>query len=480
MPRALLLLSLLLPASLSAQTLRDDVRAWRVRSEAAIVEELRAFLTIPNLASDAKNIERNAVALEEMLKRRGIETRMLRVEGAPAVAMGEIRTPGATQTIGLYAHYDGQPVEGQPWTTDPWTPVTRDGRIYARSSSDDKAPIIAMLAAIDALRAARIPLRVNVKFFFEGEEEAGSPHLAEILDKYREHLGADLWLICDGPVHQSRQLQLYFGVRGVMGLELTTYGALRPLHSGHYGNWAPNPAITMARLLASMRDDDARILIDGFGDDVRALTAAERAALNEVPAVDAQLRDELALGRTESVGPIAERITAPALNIRGIRAGNVGANASNAIPTEAMASIDFRLVPDQTPDGVRAKVEAHLRKLGFHIVRETPDAETRRKHARIVKLEWDGGYPAARAALDHPLAAAVERRIESVMGQQLVKLPTLGGSVPLYLFVDKLRTPAVGLPIVNHDNNQHGANENLRLQNLWDGIEVFAAVLAAP
>lgn len=480
MRRVLILVLLAVPAFLPAQTLRDDVRAYRVRSEAAIVEELRTFLAIPNLASDTKNIERNAVALEAMLKKRGIETRMLRVEGAPPVVMGELRVARATQTIGMYAHYDGQPVEGQPWTTDPWVPVVRDGHVFARAASDDKGPIIAMLAAIDALRAAKIPLRVNVKFFFEGEEEAGSPHLAQIFDKYRELLGADLWLICDGPVHQSRRPQLYFGVRGVMGLELTTYGPLRPLHSGHYGNWAPNPAVTMARLLASMRDDDGKILIEGFGDDVRALTAAERAALDEVPPVDALLREELALGRTEGGGAVAERITAPALNVRGIRAGNVGASASNAIPTEAMASIDFRLVPDQTPDGVRAKVEAHLKRLGFHIVRETPDADTRRKHARLVKVAWDAGYPAARAALDHPLAAAVERRIESVIGQQLVKLPTLGGSVPLYLFIDKLRTPAIGLPIVNHDNNQHGANENLRLQNLWDGIEIFAAVLAAP
>jgi acetylornithine deacetylase/succinyl-diaminopimelate desuccinylase-like protein len=459
-------------------TLGDDVRAYRVRSEAAILDELKTFLAIPNLASDRPNIERNAVALAEMLRRHGIEPRLLRVEGAPPAVFGELRTPGAKETIALYAHYDGQPVAGQPWTTDPWTPVVRDGHIWARSASDDKAPIVAMLAAIDALRSAKIPLRTNLKFFFDGEEEAGSPHLAEILEKNRELLGADLWLICDGPVHQSRRLQLYFGVRGVMGLELTTYGPMRALHSGHYGNWAPNPIATLTRILASMRDDDGRILIDGFLTDVRPLTEAERKALAEMPDVDAQLRHDLALGRTEGTRSAAESVTSPALNLRGIRGGNVGANAANAIPTEATASIDFRLVPNQTPESVRAKVEAHFAKLGYHVVHETPSAEARRKHPRVVKLEWEGGYPAARAALDDPRAASIERRIEAVTGQQLVKLPTLGGSVPLYLFVDKLRTPAVGLPIVNHDNNQHAANENLRLQNLWDGIEVFAAVFA--
>ena len=497
--RAALLASLLL-APLAAADLRQDVQKWRIANEARIVGELREFLAIPNVASDTPNIEKNASALMEMLRRRGIEPRLLRVEGAPPIVFGELRAPGAKETLVLYAHYDGQPVDRAKWAGDPWTPVMRtdsverggkeiawsdalrkldpEWRLFARSASDDKAPIVAMLAALDALRAAKVPLRVNVKFFFEGEEEAGSPHLGAILEKYRDLLGADLWLIADGPVHQSRRLQLYYGVRGVMGLELTTYGPARPLHSGHYGNWAPNPIVTMTHLLASLRDEEGNILIDGFSDDVRPLTDAERAALAELPPVDEQLRRELALGRTEGGGaPVAERITVPALNLRGIRGGGVGETAANVISPEATASIDFRLVPDQTPARVREKVEAHLRARGYHIVHEPPDAETRRKHAKVVKLEWEPGYPAARVALDHPLSAAIERRIEAMTGQQLIKLPTLGGSVPLHLFGTVLRTPALGVPIVNHDNNQHGANENLRLQNLWDGIEVFAAVL---
>jgi acetylornithine deacetylase/succinyl-diaminopimelate desuccinylase-like protein len=476
----------------------QPVREWRVANEAKILAELRDLLAIPNVASDTPNIERNAAALSEMLRRRGIEPRLLRVEGAPPVVFGELRTPGAKETLVLYAHYDGQPVDRARWASDPWTPVVRtdlverggkevaatgkldpEWRVFARSASDDKAPIVAMLAALDALRATKTTLRVNVKFFFEGEEEAGSPHLGAILEKYKDLLAADLWLIADGPVHQSRRLQLYYGVRGVMGLELTTYGPARPLHSGHYGNWAPNPLVTLTHLLASLRDEEGHILIDGFYDDVRPLTAAERAAVAEVPAVDEQLKRELALGRTEGASGIAgaasvvERITVPALNVRGIRGGGVGETAANVISPEAAASIDFRLVPDQTPERVREKVERHLRARGFHIVHETPSAEIRRAHAKVVKLEWESGYPASRVAMDHPAAASVERRIESALGQQLIKLPTLGGSVPLYLF-----PTALGIPIVNHDNNQHGANENVRLQNLWDGIEVFAAVLA--
>ncbi len=473
MRRLLAVLLLTLPAFAS------PVRDWRTQHEQAMLDELRAFLAIPNIASDTPNIERNAAALAEMVRRRGIEPRLLRVEGAPPVVFGEIRTPGARETLVLYAHYDGQPVDPAKWDSDPFTPELRGDRLYARSASDDKAPIIAMLSALDALRASKIPLRVNVKLFFEGEEEAGSPHLGALLEHHRDLLrDAQLWIIADGPEHQSGHAQLYFGARGVLGLELTTYGPARPLHSGHYGNWSPNPITTLANLIASMRDDDGRILIENFYDDVRPLTGAERNALREVPPVDDSLRRELALGRTEGNAPVAERITQPALNLRGIRGGNVGAQSANVISTEATASIDFRLVPDQTPESVREKVERHLAKRGFHIVRETPDLDTRRAHAKVIKVEWESGYPASRLPLDHPLANKIAQRIEAATGAKLIRLPTLGGSVPLHLFQSKLGAPALGVPTVNYDNNQHGANENLRLQNLWNAIETFAAILA--
>ncbi len=475
--------------------------AATIANPAAVLNEFRTFLAIPNVASDTQNIEKNAALLASMMQKRGIDTRLLRVAGAPPAVFGELRTPDAKQTIGLYAHYDGQPVDRIRWAADPWNPiirtnlVERDGkairwdeavvapdpewRIFARSASDDKAPIMAMLAALDAMKAQQIPIRFNLRFFFEGEEEAGSPHLERYFTENRDLLAADFWLICDGPVHQSGRLQMYFGARGVTGVEMTVYGPTRPLHSGHYGNWAPNPAVALTHIIDSMRDDQGRILIDGFYNEVRPLTAAEKKALAEVPPVESQLRDELSLGRVEGDAPLAEMITRPALNIRGLRAGNVGAQAANAIPTEATASIDFRLVPDETPASVRELVERHLLKLGCTIVHDTPDAKTLRNNPRVVKLTWEAGYPSARTPMDDPHAIAVERRIESATGQQLIKMPTLGGSVPLYLWHDVLHAPAVGLPIVNYDNNQHGANENLRLQNLWQGIDVFVAVFSA-
>jgi acetylornithine deacetylase/succinyl-diaminopimelate desuccinylase-like protein len=356
--------------------------------------------------------------------------------------------------------------------------VIKDDRIYARSASDDKGTIMAMLAAIDRLQAKKQAPSVNVKFVFEGEEEAGSPHLAAYLEKFAGDLAADAWMLCDGPVHQSRKMQLFFGARGVTDVEITTYGPLRPLHSGHYGNWAPNPIVSLTHLIDSMRDTDAKILIPHFYDDCVPLTDAERAALREIPDVDEPLRRELALGRTE--GPsLNDQILKPALNVRGISAGHVGAQASNTIQSEAYASIDFRLVPNQTPAGVRDRVEQFLTANGWLVVHDTPDAATRAAHANVVKLVWGSGYPAARTPVDSPIGRRASRAIAGALGAPPIRMPSLGGSIPMYLFQRGGRTPVVGVPIANHDNNQHAANENLRLQNLWDGIDVFAALFGS-
>ena len=483
---------------------RATVREYRRRHEAEIVRNYAELLSVPNVAGDTMNIRLNAKVILTQLNARGFYTRLLEVPGGSPVVFGELPSPGAKHTILWYAHYDGQPVDKAQWAADPWTPVLREGavdskavsleslqgslnnapinpewRIYARSASDDKAPIQALLTALDALHAAGMKPSVNLKVFFEGEEEAGSQHLEAIMRQNQELLRGDLWLLSDGPVNQTRRMQLYFGARGVIDLEMTVYGPTRVLHDGHYGNWAPNPAAVLVNLLASMRDANSRVLIPGFYDDVRPLSPADEAALKEIPDVDAQLKHELGLAWTESAGaPVAAAIAQPAMNIRGLDAGHVESKAQNAIATEAKASIDFRLVPDQKPERVRAVVEQFIRQQGFYIVTQTPDLETRRAHARIVKLTWGaGGYPAERISVDDPAVRPIVASIEQTLGAPLVKMPMLGGSVPMYLFPDLLKTPVVGLPIVNHDNNQHGANENLRLQNLWDGIEVFAGIL---
>jgi acetylornithine deacetylase/succinyl-diaminopimelate desuccinylase-like protein len=506
--RALLAFAALgiLPAALSAQAsdaaaLRTKVREYRTNHDVEILRELSDFLAIPNLATDSVNIRRNARELAAMLERRGVKTQLLESPGSPPAVFGELRAPSATRTLVFYAHYDGQPVDTTQWATKPWAPTLRDKpladggamiplpatpgtargewRLYARSAGDDKSPIVAMLAALDALKAAGSRPSVNLKFFLEGEEEAGSPHLREMLTRHADLLRADAWLFCDGPVHQSRAQQILYGVRGVMGAELTVYGPKRALHSGHYGNWAPNPIVLLANLVASMRDEDGRIKIAGYYDDVTPITPADRRALATVPAMDSALRAELLLGASESHNaPIAERIMVPALNLRGFSGGAVGALAANAIPVEARASIDFRLVPRQTTDRVRSLVEAHARARGFHVVHAEPTPAERMAHAKIVRIDWDSGYPASRTALEAPAAQAITRAVDLAVGKAVIRLPMLGGSLPLHLFDEVLRTPYVVLPIVNHDNSQHAANENLRLQNLWDGVELFAGVLA--
>jgi acetylornithine deacetylase/succinyl-diaminopimelate desuccinylase-like protein len=523
-----------------SEVLRQAVREYRRRHQVQIVRELAAFVALPNVAADLAGIGRNAEALAAMLRRRGIEARLLSAEGAtaagaapgpgeagtpragstaagspatpaggaapagvPPVVYGELRVPGARHTLVLYAHYDGQPVDPAEWRSPPWQPVLRTGplpasprdvdlasladtaagpgpldgewRLFGRAASDDKAPIVAMLAALDAVRAAGRAPAINVKFFFEGEEEAGSPHLAAILARHRELLGADAWLLADGPVHASRRPQVCFGARGVMPLGITAYGPVRALHSGHYGNWSPNPAALLVELLAGMRGPDGAIRVAGFADEVRPLSAAERQAIAAMPPAEEELRRELGLAASERPGErIEDALMRPALNLDGLRSAQVGAQARNAIPTEATAAIDFRLVPDQTPAKVRASVEEHLRRAGYTLVDGEPDPAARRAHPRPVRLAWGAGYPGARTPMDLPVSRAVLAAADEAAGAPVVRMPMLGGSIPMYLFTEATAAPVILLPTVNHDNSQHAADENLRLQNLWDGIELFA------
>ena len=501
MPRRSVISLLLALALLNVAAVWADpagiARDWRAKHEQEIIDGFVEMLAIPNVASDSENIRRNAGHISGLLQARGFQARLLEAESSPPVIFAERPTPGAETTLMVYAHYDGQPANAGDWASDPWTPVLRDGlveqggqlipmkapfdpesRLFARSAGDDKAPIAALLAALDAFDAEGVPLTVNLKLFLDGEEEAGSPHLAEMLEKSRDLLDADLWLFCDGPVHQSRRWLLYYGVRGSYGFGLTVFGPNRPLHSGHYGNWAPNPIMRLIELIGTMRDDQGNILVANFNDQVVPPSMAELEAIAAAPDINKQLIRELGIGRPETDERLELALMRPAINLRGIRSGDVGSQSRNSIPTSATASIGLRLVPAQTPAFLRETIEKHISGQGYFIVHQEPSAEERASHDRIARLDWgEAGYPAYRAPMDLPIAQKVAHRVNELSDGSLIQLPTMGGSLPLYLIHQALATPILILPVANHDDNQHGSDENLRLQNLWEAIEIYAQVL---
>jgi len=280
-------------------------------------------------------------------------------------------------------------------------------------------------------------------------------------------------------MHQSGRQMVNFGNRGIASLSMTVYGPLRPLHDGHYGSWAPSPSVMIAHLIASLTDDNGHILIPHFYDDVAPVSAADKAALAAMPPVEAQLKQSLGLDRNIGPARLADGYLAPTLNVRAIHVGDEGPSAANAIATHADASLDFRLAPGETPAHTRELLEAFLTQQGWFIVRDEPDLATRLAHPKIVKLAWDeGGAIATKTSLDLPESQAVVASIGRTVGYQPIELPIVGASSGIADVVNQLHVPMAGVSIANYDDNQHAQNENLRLGNLWDGIEVYAGLVA--
>jgi acetylornithine deacetylase/succinyl-diaminopimelate desuccinylase-like protein len=489
-----------LPLAAQRPPAAEAARKYREANEPKIIREYVELLSIPNVSSDAANVRRNAEHIAKMYAARGVRTELIEAEGANPAVYGELLVPGATRTLLFYAHYDGQPVVAERWAdSPPFSPVLRDApieaggrllpleqtkydpewRLFARSATDDKVPIMAIAAALDALRTAGITPKANIKFFFEGEEEAGSKNLRALLTKAKDRLRGEVWLICDGPLHPSRSQRLVFGARGVATMEVTAFGAKRGLHSGHYGNWAPNPAMELARLLASMTDGEGRVLVKGFYDDVAPLSESEKRAIAAAPVMDEALRKELLIGGTQSFGGLLrESIFQPSLNIRGIESGGVAGKAANEVPPVARASLDLRLVKGNDGRRQADRVIAHMREQGFFVVegRDPTEAE-RLGHRKTARVDVRLSYNAFRTPLDSPAAQQVVRVARSVREPVYLEVSS-GGSLPLVVFEEVTGVPLIGVPIANHDDNQHTHNENLRIGNLWDGIDLMAALLA--
>lgn len=494
----LLVLGAAAPADVVAR-----VREWRTEHEKEILLELFDFLAIPNVASNKGDIQRNADALTRMFEHRRFAPETIATSGSPVV-LAERRMPGVRRTITFYFHYDGQPVVPSEWTYEPpFTPVIvaehepagrtislkswkdkidPEWRIFGRSSSDDKSPIMAFLAAVDALESANIALTSNIRVVIEGDEEAGSPSLESVMRDHGDKIRGDALIMVDGPRHASGRPTMFFGTRGMLGATVTVFGPTRDVHSGNYGNWAPNPALALARLLASMKDDNGRVTIDGFYDDVTPLTSEERQAIEQIPDVAAMLMQTFGFSQPETKQErLEQRHNLPTLNINALDAGGgVGGQGRTIIPASASARLDLRLVKAIDPTKQFERLIAHVRKQGFFIVDREPDAAIRAAHPWIARVTRGGGYPAGRTAMNVPIAATISKALADAAGGPIVRLPTIGGSAPFYVFTDVLKVPTFGLSIVNFDNNQHGPNENLRIQNLWEGIESMAALLTMP
>ena len=481
--------------------LRSTIDSWVQRNQRPLVSSLVRLLSIPNVAADRGNIRRNADWLRAYLADRGFAAEVLETTGNPLV-FGELTTPGATRTILFYAHYDGQPVNAKDWKQpSPFTPVLRDGRmedggteipdgftareafgpdmrIYARSASDDKSPIIALCAALDALKASGLAPTSHVKVILDGEEEAGSPSLVPAIAKYESRLSADVMYILDGPVHPSERPTVVYGARGNVTIELTAYGPKFALHSGHYGNWAPNPAMRLAQLLATTKDADGRVAIAGFYDGIAPLGAAERAMLDAVPDDPASLMQLFGIAAPERAGlSLQEALQLPSFNVRGLSSAFVGGDARTIIPDRAIAAIDVRLVKETPADRMVKLVREHIAAQGWHVVDGEPDDAIRAKHPKIIRVAARGGTNAYRTSPLLPVSRQTVAALTAVFGQPPVQIRTSGGTVPITPFIEALGFPAMSLPTVNFDNNQHGENENLRLGHFFRGVTTIAAVL---
>jgi acetylornithine deacetylase/succinyl-diaminopimelate desuccinylase-like protein len=499
-----LALSCLFCPAIRAQVKNSPSAMFPVERQHQLYHEFKDFCSIGNTGEPAL-MEKNAAFIIGLLKSAGLETRLLRSvqQAVPPVVYAEHKVRGAKRTILFYAHYDGQPVNPAQWAPGiapfepvlysgpfekaglpiaepgPGEPIGGDLRLYGRGTGDDKAGVAVIIEAYRSLlREGKEPAS-NIKFLFEGEEEKGSPHLAEILDANTTLLAADAWIIADGPVHPSGRPQISFGVRGDVNMEITTYGPNRPLHSGHYGNWSPNPAWRLVELLATMRDTTGHVLIRDWYTDMTPFSAEEQAAVALIPRNEEELATSLGLARPEGSGlSQVELLNQPSLNINGIQSADVGALSRNVIPTNATVSLDLRLVLGNDWQRQIDKVVHHVQDQGYHVTDHEPSKEERLRYPLIARITHGAGYNAQRTSMSLPFAQELIRAVKASTKQPAVVLPGMGGSLPLRIIEDKMKVHIVSVPIANYDDNQHAENENLRLQNLWDGILEYQGIMS--
>lgn len=476
------------------QTVRNYVDSHR----ADIVGQFSQLLSIPSVQEDVPALQAAANQIEELARGRGFDVEQWPSSNGIPVVFAEKKVSEEARTILLYAHFDGQPVTADEWhQEDPFSPVIRtesidnggqvvsdednadfpdEWRIYARAAGDDKVSIQAILTAFDAIGSAP---KHNVKLYLDGQEEAGGPGIGEMVEKHPDKLAADVLVLLDGPQHASGKPTIFYGSRGEAGLDVTVYTGSQGQHSGNYGNFLPDANVRLAQLLASMVEPSGRVAVEGFYADVPEFTDDDHELFSTVPDVTEQMKRALGMGGSDGVAEtFQEALNLPALSIRALHGGEVG----NVIPARASADIALRLVKETDRDAMLQRITDHIRSQGYHVISEDPDLDILTSHARLAKVaphplpDWKGNDP-WRTEPQHPEAQAVTDSLRKVWGDDIVRLRTFGGTVPAAGFISGLDIPVVGVALSNYDNNQHAADENVRLGHLFDGAVAVSALL---
>jgi len=483
------------PDLVPAAQLRDMVDA-HAREATSLFRE---FLAIPNDANNPEQIPPLNAWVRSAFEARGFETQLLPTAGSPSV-FAEKRSPGANKTVLIYLQADGQPVDPSAWQQpDPYQAVLKerdeagewqiidwmrlekdldpDWRVYARSAADSKGPMTQFLVAVELLASVRADLGYHVKVLVDTEEELGSPNLADAVRAHRELLASDMLLIFDGPPHVSNKPTVSLGARGIATVTLTAWGPRVAQHSGHYGNFVPNPAMDLAHILASMKTRNGVVAIEGFYDGVE-IDERVRRVLESVPDDEDAILAAMGLRRSDEVaGTLQEAIQYPSLNIRGLSAAWTGSQRRTIIPPTAVAEIDIRLVKESDAERLIGLLRRHIEGQGVTVLDHEPSDEERLTHERIVTMTHHIAYGAFRTDPDAAPAQMARAGMRHLYGEEPILIRTMGGSIPIAPIIDALGVPAAIVPTVNMDNNQHSPNENLRLGNFLEGIAILMSVL---
>jgi len=465
------------------------------------IDELRDFVSLPNDALNADDIDSNLIWLRNKFNQRGFNTSILETDNLP-LFFAALPMDDTKPTLLFYMHFDGQGVDASKWDQDnPYGTVLKskdgnqlktedftaldndinyDWRLFGRSTADAKGPIVMFLNAIDLLKNKGKELSFNVKVILDSEEEKGSKPLPKAVRTYKELLMADFLIINDGPMHATGKPTVVYGCRGITTLSLTTFGPINPQHSGHYGNYAPNPGFQLTQVLASMKDKEGRVIIPGYYDGI-SLDETTQNILKSVPENDAEINEKLQFKTPEKVGGFyQEALQYPSLNIRGLGSGWIGDKARTIVPATATAELDLRLVPET--DGTRLKdlVKKHIQKEGFFITDTVPTKTERMAHDKLMMVTEGSVTDAFRTDLNNPYGNFIVKTLQDTFEEDVVQIRTMGGTVPIAPFINELKIPAFLVPMVNADNNQHSPNENLRIGQIAYGIQTFYALLTTP